>query len=85
MFSTAVLLTWVLMGTVTTYRCHGEDCRLVRQLPARQLTTFATPEACDVYRRALAQQHLPEVRSATRPEVRVTKQITYTCTPGGPL
>jgi hypothetical protein len=85
MIGTALLMTWVLLGTVITYRCQGMDCRSVRHIAPQQLSVFATPESCEAYRRALEQQQLPEVRSATRPDVSMKKQITYTCQPGGPL
>ena len=74
-----ILLTWVLLGTVTTYRCQGADCRAVRQIPAQRLSVFPTPDACEGYRAALAHQQLPEVYSQAPSDVRIKKEIVYTC------
>jgi len=83
MVATAVLMTWVLLGTVTTYRCQSPDCLPVRQIAAQRLSVFPTPEACEVYRHVLAQQQLPEVHSQAPSDVRIKKEIVYTCKEGG--
>ena len=85
MRGTAVLLTWILLGSVTISRCQGLTCRSVRHMPPQHVATFATAAACGTHRRALEQHPLPTLSSANRPDMTITQAITYRCEPGGPL
>jgi hypothetical protein len=78
-----ILLTWVLMGTVSTMQCKGTDCHPTRTSQAvagpHKMAVFHTPAACEAYRQKMQQMDLPVVHSQTRPDVTVRKEFTYTC------
>ena len=78
-----ILLTWILVGTVTTVRCHGTVCQPTRTSATvagpHKMAVFQTPAACEAYRQKMQQMDLPVVHSQTRPDVTVRKAFTYTC------
>jgi hypothetical protein len=80
-----LLLTWILVASMQTLRCQGETCQAVPQatVAPHRLSIFPSRDICEDYRRHLEQQTPPVVRSQTRPDVTIRKQITYTCQLGG--
>jgi len=78
-----MLLTWVLIGTVSTVQCKGTVCQPTRTSQAvagpHKMAIFHSPTACELYRQTLQQQEPLVVHSRTRPDVTVRKQITYSC------
>src|SRR5262249_6842583 len=85
-----ILLTWVLMGTVTTVQCRGTDCQPTRTSAVvagpHRLAVFPTPQACEVYRHTMQQLHQETVvSSATQPAVTVRKAYAFTCQEGDAL
>lgn len=78
-----ILLTWVLMGTVSTVQCKGTDCRPTRTSQAvagpHKMAVFHSLAACELYGQTMAQLHQTAVQSHTRADVTVRKQITYSC------
>jgi hypothetical protein len=82
-----ILLTWILLGTVTTVQCTGTDCHPTRTSQAvagpHRLTAFHSRTECELYRQKMQQMALPVVHSQTRPDITVRKQMTYTCQEGG--
>ena len=82
-----MLLTWVLIGTVSTVQCKGTVCQPTRTSQAvagpHTMAIFPSPTACELYRQTLQQQEPLVVHSQTRPDVTIRKQITYTCQEGG--
>jgi hypothetical protein len=78
-----ILLTWVLMGTVSTVQCTGTDCRPTRTAQRvagpHKMAVFHMPAACELYRQTLQHTAPLVVHSQTRPDVTVRKQITYSC------
>ncbi len=79
----AILLTWILFGTVTTVRCQGTVCQPTRTSQAvagpHKMAVFHSPTACELYRQTMQQMHQQAVPSATQPAVTVRKALTYTC------
>jgi hypothetical protein len=80
----SILLTWVLMGTVTTLQCKGDTCQptpaSLRLGGPHTLSTFHSREECASYKQFFEQKHPPVVvPSQTRPEVTVRKVMTFTC------
>lgn len=84
---TPLLLTWILLGTVSTVQCKGTDCRPTRTsqrvASPHTMAVFHSLAACEVYRQQMQQMQQTVVHAQTRPEVTVRKQITYTCQEGG--
>jgi len=79
-----MLLTWVLLGTVSTMQCHGTACRPTRTSThvagPHRLTAFHSRAACDQYRQKMTELHQAVVvPSPHRPDVTVRKQMTFTC------
>ena len=78
-----MLLTWVLIGTVSTVQCKGTVCQPTRTSQAvagpHKMAILHSPTACELYRQTLQQQEPLVVHSQTRPDVTVRKQITYSC------
>jgi hypothetical protein len=78
-----LLLTWVLMGTVATVQCRGEDCHPTRTSQAvagpHRMAVFQSPATCELYRQTMQQAHQSVVHSRTQPDVTVRKVFTYTC------
>jgi hypothetical protein len=79
-----LLLTWVLMGTVSTLQCHGTACQPTRtsQVVAgpHRMAVFQSLASCEVYRQAMQQTHQPVVvPSQSHPDVTVRKAMTFTC------
>jgi len=79
----SLLLTWILMGTVSTVQCKGTDCHPTRTSQAvagpHKMAVFHSRAACELYGQTMAQLHQTAVQSHTRADVTVRKQITYTC------
>jgi hypothetical protein len=77
------LLTWVLLGTVTTVQCHGTDCHPTRTSQAvagpHTMAVFPSPALCEAYRLKMEQMHQSTVPPQRRPDITVRKQMTYTC------
>jgi hypothetical protein len=82
-----ILLTWILLGTVSTVQCKGTDCRPTRTSATvagpHTMAVFHSPTACEAYRLKMEQLHQTVVHAQTRPDVTVRKQMTYTCQEGG--
>jgi hypothetical protein len=81
----AILFAWVVVAAMQTLRCQGATCEVVPHslvLPHR-LSVFESRLICEDYRHHLEQQTPPVVRSQTRPDVTIRKQMTYTCQLGG--
>ncbi len=88
-----LLLTWILLASMQTLRCHslpqarpgGEACQAVPQatVEPKRLTTFDSRLVCEDYRTFLEDTTPPVVRSQSRPDVTIRKQMTLTCTLGG--
>ena len=78
-----ILLTWILVGTVTTVRCHGTVCQPTRTSAAvagpHRMAVFRTLQACELYPQTMQQLHQQAVPSSTQPTVSVRKALTYTC------
>ena len=78
-----ILLTWVLMGTVSTVQCKGTDCHPTRTSQAvagpHTMAVFHSSAACERYRQTMQQMHQSAVQSHTRPDVTVRKEFTYRC------
>ena len=79
----SLLLTWVLMGTVSTVQCKGTVCHPTRTSQAvagpHTMAVFHSLAACELYRSTMQQMHQLAVPSATQPAVSVRKELTYTC------
>ena len=86
-----ILLTWILMGTVSTRLCHGTDCHPTRSshmvAGPHKMAVFQSPAACEVYRQHMAQTHQTiVVPSQAQPDVTVRKEMTFFCQESeGPL
>ena len=82
----ALLLTWILFGTVTTVQCQGTVCVPTRGSTAvaglHRLAVFPDPQQCHAYRVMFTQQPQPVVHSQAHPPITIRKQITYTCQRG---
>jgi hypothetical protein len=78
-----LLLTWILVGTVSTVQCKGTVCQPTRTSQAvagpHKMAVFHTAAACELYRSTMQQMHQQAVPSATQPAVTVRKELTYTC------
>ena len=78
-----ILLTWVLMGTVSTVQCKGTVCQPTRTSQAvagpHTMAIFHSPTACELYRQTMQQMHQTAVQSHTRSDVTVRKEFTYRC------
>jgi len=79
-----LLLTWVLMGTVSTLQCQGTVCQPTptSHLVAgpHRLALFPSSAACEVYRQAMPPTHQPVVVPAPgHPTVTVRKEMTFVC------
>ena len=78
-----ILLTWVLMGTVSTMQCKGTDCHPTRTSATvagpHKMAVFHSLAACELYRSTMQQLHQQAVPSSTQPTVSVRKALTYTC------
>ena len=78
-----ILLTWILVGTVSTVQCTGTVCHPTRTSAAvagpHRMAVFATPQACELYRTTMQQLHPQAVPSPTPPTVTVRKEYTFTC------
>jgi hypothetical protein len=78
-----ILLTWILVGTVTTVRCQGTVCQPTRTSRAvagpHTMAVFHSLAACELYRSTMQQLHQQAVASSTQPAVTVRKAFTYTC------
>jgi hypothetical protein len=78
-----MLLTWILMGTVSTVQCKGTDCHPTRTSAAgtgpHRRAVFPSPAACALSRKTMQQTHQQAVHSTTQPAVTVRKEFTYTC------
>jgi hypothetical protein len=78
-----ILLTWILVGTVSTVQCTGTVCQPTRTSPAvagpHKMAVFHSLAACERYRKTMQQTHQTAVQSHTRPDVTVRKEYTFTC------
>jgi hypothetical protein len=78
-----ILLTWILVGTVSTVQCKGTICQPTRtsQVVAgpHTMAVFHSLAACELYRSTMQQMHQQAVPSATQPAVTVRKEMTFTC------
>ena len=78
-----MLLTWVLIGTVSTVQCKGTVCQPTRTSQAvagpHKMAILHSPTACELYRQTMQQLHQQAVPSPTQPAVSVRKEFTYTC------
>jgi hypothetical protein len=78
-----ILLTWILVGTVSTVQCTGTECRPTRTSATvagpHTMAVFHSPTACELYRKTMQQMHQQAVPSPTQPAVTVRKVFTYTC------
>jgi hypothetical protein len=76
--------SWILLATITIFRCDAKECpvptRLV--LVPHQVMTFATREDCEGSRVRLARVTLPVTSSPARPDLTIRQQITYVCKEG---
>jgi hypothetical protein len=79
----SLLLTWILMGTVSTVQCKGTDCHPTRTSQAvagpHKMAVFHSLAACELYRSTMQQLHQQAVPSPTQPAVTVRKEYTFTC------
>ena len=77
-----ILLTWILVGTVSTVQCKGTICQPTRTSQAvagpHKMAVFHSPTACELYRQRMQQMHQQAVPSPTQPAVTVRKEFTYT-------
>ena len=78
-----ILLTWILVGTVSTVQCKGTVCQPTRTSATvagpHKMAVFHSPAACERYRQTMQQTHQTAVQSHTRPDVTVRKAFTYSC------
>ena len=78
-----ILLTWILVGTVSTVQCQGTVCQPTRTSQAvagpHKMAVFHSPTACELYRQRMQQMHQQAVPSPTQPAVTVRKAYTFTC------
>jgi len=78
-----MLLTWILVGTVSTVQCKGTVCQPTRTSQAvagpHKMAVFHSPTACELYRQTMQQMHQQAMPSPTQPAVTVRKEFTYTC------
>jgi hypothetical protein len=78
-----ILLTWVLIGTVSTVQCQGTDCHPTRTSHVvagpHRMAVFPSLAACEIYRQTLQQRHQTVVQSQVQPDVTVRKEMTFTC------
>jgi len=78
-----MLLTWILVGTVSTVQCKGTVCQPTRTSQAvagpHKMAVFHSLAACELYRSTMQQLHQQAVPSSTQPTVSVLKPLTYTC------
>jgi hypothetical protein len=78
-----LLVTWILMGTVSTVQCTGTDCRPTRTSARvagpHRLAVFHSRAACELSRQTMQQTHQHAVPSTARPDVTVRKEMTFTC------
>lgn len=78
-----MLLTWILVGTVSTVQCKGTVCQPTRTSQAvagpHKMAVFHSLAACELYRRTMQQMHQEAVHSPTQPAVTVRKAYTFTC------
>ena len=78
-----ILLTWILVGTVSTVQCTGTICQPTRTSQAvagpHKMAVFHTAAACELYRSTMQQMHQQAVSSPTQPAVTVRKEFTYSC------
>ena len=78
-----ILLTWILVGTVSTVQCKGTVCQPTRTSQAvagpHKMAVFHSATACELYRQTMQQMHQQAVPSSTQPTVSVRKAFTYTC------
>jgi hypothetical protein len=79
-----ILLTWILVGTVSTVQCTGTICHPTRTSQAvagpHKMAVFHSPTACELYREKMTQTHQTVVHRSARPDVTVRKEMTFTCT-----
>ena len=78
-----MLLTWILVGTVSTVQCTGTVCQPTRTSQAvagpHKMAVFHTAAACERYRSTMQQLHQQAVPSPAQPAVTVRKEYTFTC------
>ena len=78
-----ILLTWILVGTVSTVQCKGTDCHPTRTSQAvagpHKMAVFHSLAACELYRSTMQQMHQEAVHSSIQPAVTVRKEYTFTC------
>ena len=78
-----ILLTWILVGTVSTVQCKGTVCQPTRTSQAvagpHKMAVFHSPTACERYRQTMQQLHQQAVPSSTQPAVTVRKEYMFTC------
>jgi hypothetical protein len=78
-----ILLTWILVGTVSTVQCKGTVCQPTRTSQAvagpHKMAVFHSLAACELSRKTMQQLHQQTVHSPSQPAVSVRKELTYTC------
>ena len=66
-----ILLTWILVGTVSTVQCKGTVCQPTRTSQAvagpHKMAVFHSLAACELYRQTMQQLHQQAVHSPTQP------------------
>jgi hypothetical protein len=83
MVGTAFLITWVLLGTVSTVQCTGTVCHPTRTSQAvagpHTMAVFHSLAACELSRTTMQQMHQTVVQHPTQPDITVRKDYTFTC------